>query len=49
VTLWLIAVVLGWAYFIYSATVDKHHPTEQIPETHPSYRHSTSMLVSFVF
>ena len=47
--LWLVAVALAGVYFVYSATVEEHYMTEQFPGTYPSYRHSTKMLVPFVF
>ena len=47
--LWLTAVVLAGVYFVYSATVEERYMTEQFPETYPSYKHSTKMLVPFVF
>jgi protein-S-isoprenylcysteine O-methyltransferase Ste14 len=46
---WLIAVVLAGVYFVYSATVEERYLTEQFPDTYPVYRHSTKMLVPFVF
>jgi protein-S-isoprenylcysteine O-methyltransferase Ste14 len=47
--LWLIAVVLAGIYFVYSATVEERYLTAQFPETYPAYRHTTKMLVPFVF
>jgi len=47
--LWLIAVLLAGIYFVYSATVEERYLTEQFPDTYPAYRHSTKMLVPFVF
>jgi protein-S-isoprenylcysteine O-methyltransferase Ste14 len=46
---WLIAVVLAGVYFVYSATVEERYLTERFPQTYPAYRHSTKMLVPFVF
>jgi protein-S-isoprenylcysteine O-methyltransferase Ste14 len=46
---WLIAVALAGVYFVYSATVEERYLTEQFPDTYPPYRHSTKMLVPFVF
>jgi protein-S-isoprenylcysteine O-methyltransferase Ste14 len=46
--LWLVAVVLAGVYFVYSATVEERYLTERFPDTYPSYRHSTKMLVPFV-
>jgi len=47
--LWLIAVFLAGVYFVYSATVEGRYLTGQFPDTYPAYRHSTKMLVPFVF
>jgi len=47
--LWLIAVFLAGIYFVYSATVEERYLSEQFPDTYPAYRHSTKMLVPFVF
>jgi protein-S-isoprenylcysteine O-methyltransferase Ste14 len=47
--MWLIAVVLAAIYFIYSAFVEERYLTEQFPGAYPAYRHSTKMLVPFVF
>jgi protein-S-isoprenylcysteine O-methyltransferase Ste14 len=46
---WLIAVVLAGVYFVYSATVEERYLTERFPQTYPAYKHSTKMLVPFVF
>jgi protein-S-isoprenylcysteine O-methyltransferase Ste14 len=46
---WLIAVALAGIYFGYSATVEERNLTEQFPDTYPAYRHSTKMLVPFIF
>ena len=47
--LWLIAVGLAGVYFLYSATVEERYLTEQFPEAYPAYKHSTKMLVPFMF
>jgi protein-S-isoprenylcysteine O-methyltransferase Ste14 len=47
--LWLIAVALAGTYFLYSATVEESYLTEQFPDTYPTYKHATKMLVPFVF
>ena len=47
--LWLIAVALAGVYFLYSATVEERYLAEQFPDRYPMYRHSTKMLVPFVF
>ncbi|MGA7834446.1 MAG: isoprenylcysteine carboxylmethyltransferase family protein [Acidimicrobiales bacterium] len=46
---WLFATVLAGIYFVFSATVEERYLTEQFPETYPKYRHSTKMLIPFVF
>jgi protein-S-isoprenylcysteine O-methyltransferase Ste14 len=46
---WLIAVLLAGVYFVYSATVEERYLTEQFPDAYPTYRHSTKMLVPFIF
>jgi protein-S-isoprenylcysteine O-methyltransferase Ste14 len=45
---WLVAVALAGIYFIYSATVEERHLTEQFPDTYPAYKRSTKMLVPFI-
>jgi len=47
--MWLIAVVLAGAYFVYSATVEERYMTEQFPDDYPAYKRSTKMLVPFIF
>jgi protein-S-isoprenylcysteine O-methyltransferase Ste14 len=47
--LWLIAVGLAGAYFLYSAIVEERYLTEQFPDTYPMYKRSTKMLVPFIF
>ncbi|MHB8449125.1 MAG: methyltransferase family protein [Mycobacteriales bacterium] len=47
--LWLIAVGLGGAYFLYSATVEERYLAEQFPDTYPGYRRSTKMLLPLIF
>ena len=46
---WLVAVVLAALYFIYSAFVEERYLTGQFPDAYPAYKHSTRMLVPFVF
>ncbi|MBO0803882.1 MAG: isoprenylcysteine carboxylmethyltransferase family protein [Nocardiopsaceae bacterium] len=49
-SLWgLIAVVGLGGYFIFSATREEAFLAGQFPDTYPSYKHSTKMLVPFVF
>ena len=45
---WLLAVVLGGAYFIYSATVEEKIMDRTFPDTYPSYRAHTKMLIPFL-
>jgi len=45
----LIAIGLAGVYFVYSATVEERYLTEQFPDTYPTYRRSTKMLVPFIF
>jgi protein-S-isoprenylcysteine O-methyltransferase Ste14 len=47
--LWLIAVFLAGVYFVYSAKVEERFLTEQFPDTYPTYKQATKMLVPFVF
>lgn len=44
----LIAVAVGTAYFVYSARVEEGLLTDAFPDTYPSYRASTKMLIPFV-
>lgn len=46
---WLVAVALAGVYFVYSATVEERYLTEQFPDSYPTYKRSTKMLVPFVF
>jgi len=46
---WLTAVALAGVYFLYSATVEERYMAEQFPDRYPAYKHSTKMLVPFVF
>ena len=47
--LWLTAVGLAGAYFLYSAKVEERFLTEEFPDRYPPYRRSTKMLVPFIF
>ena len=40
---------LAGAYFVYSATVEERYLSEQFPDTYPTYRGSTKMLVPYIF
>jgi|SRR5579863_2146705 len=46
---WLIAVALACVYFVYSAIVEERYLAAQFPDTYPTYRRSTWMLVPFIF
>lgn len=46
---WLIGVALAGIYFIYSAVIEEHNLTLQFPETYPAYKHSTKILLPFIF
>jgi len=46
---WLIAVGLFGIYFVYSAFVEERYLAKVFPETYPTYRRSTKMLVPFIF
>lgn len=46
--LWLLAVVLAGAYFVYSAKAEEGYMASQFPDTYPAYRQSTKMLIPFV-
>jgi protein-S-isoprenylcysteine O-methyltransferase Ste14 len=47
--LWLIAVALAGFYFLYSAIIEERDLTEQFPDTYPLFKHSTKMLLPFIF
>ena len=46
---WLIAVGIAGIYFLYSATVEERYLTERFPDAYPAYKHSTKMLVPYIF
>lgn len=46
---WLIAVALAGIYFVYSVTVEERYMDEQFPDTYPTYKHTTKMLLPFIF
>jgi len=46
---WLIAVALAGIYFFYSATVEERYLAEQFPNTYPTYKDATKMLLPFIF
>jgi protein-S-isoprenylcysteine O-methyltransferase Ste14 len=47
--LWLIAIGLAGVYFVCSAIVEERYLVQQFPDAYPADRHSTKMLVPFVF
>ncbi len=46
---WLVAVLLIGAYFIYSAIVEERSMTKLFPDSYPEYKHSTKMLIPFIY
>ncbi len=46
---WIIALVIMGGYFIYSATVEERMMMREFPSVYPAYRHSTRMLIPFLF
>jgi protein-S-isoprenylcysteine O-methyltransferase Ste14 len=47
--LWLTVVLLAGIYFVYSALNEERYMTEQFPQTYPEYKHSSKMLIPFIF
>ena len=47
--LWLSAVLLAGIYFLYSALNEERYMTERFPQTYPAYKHSSKMLIPFIF
>jgi protein-S-isoprenylcysteine O-methyltransferase Ste14 len=45
---WLIAFGLAGIYFIYAATVEERYLATQFPDSYPTYKRSTKMLLPFV-
>lgn len=45
---WLTAVVLAGVYFLYSARVEERYLTDEFPDTYPTYKRSTKMLLPFI-
>ncbi len=45
----LIAAVVLAGYFIFSATREEAFLAQEFPDAYPAYKHSTKMLVTFVF
>ncbi len=46
---WLTVVALAGLYFSYSAIIEERNLTNQFPESYPAYRHSTKMMVPYLF
>ena len=46
---WLIVVAVAGIYFVYSATVEERYMAEQFPDTYPTYKHATKMLLPLIF
>lgn len=46
--MWLVAVALAGAYFVYSATVEERFMTERFPDRYPAYKRSSKMFLPFV-
>jgi protein-S-isoprenylcysteine O-methyltransferase Ste14 len=46
---WLVAVIALGAYFTYSAFIEERNMTKLFPDTYPDYKHSTKMLIPFIF
>ena len=44
---WSAAVVLAGVYFLYSARVEERYLADQFPDTYPTYKRSTKMLLPF--
>ncbi len=45
---WLVVVVLGAAFFVYSARTEEKLMLEQFPEQYPAYMKRTKMFVPFI-
>jgi protein-S-isoprenylcysteine O-methyltransferase Ste14 len=46
---WLVIVALLGGYFVYSAFMEQRFMAARFPDTYPTYKRSTKMLVPFVF
>ena len=46
---WLVAVALLGAYFVYCAIMEERYMATLFPEVYSDYKHSTKMLVPFIF
>jgi protein-S-isoprenylcysteine O-methyltransferase Ste14 len=45
---WLTAVALAGVYFLYSARVEERYLTDEFPDTYPTYKRSTKILLPFI-
>ena len=45
---WLTAVGLAGVYFLYSARVEERYLTDAFPDTYPTYKRLTKMLLPFI-
>lgn len=45
---WLIITLLLGAFFVYSAVMEQRFLEEQFPDSYPTYKQSTKMLIPFV-
>jgi hypothetical protein len=46
---WILPLLLGGAYFVYSARREEQLMTEQFPQQYPAYMKRTKMLLPFIF
>lgn len=46
---WVVIAVLLGGYFVYSAFMEQKFLESRFPDTYPSYKRSTKMLIPFVF
>lgn len=46
--LWLIPLVVGSAYFIYSAKTEEKNMVQEFPDQYPAYQQRTKMLIPFL-
>jgi protein-S-isoprenylcysteine O-methyltransferase Ste14 len=45
---WLIPLVIGSAYFIYSAKTEEKNMAQEFPDQYPAYQQRTKMLIPFL-
>jgi protein-S-isoprenylcysteine O-methyltransferase Ste14 len=46
---WIVVVAVLGSYFVYSAFMEQRFLAQRFPETYPSYKRSTKLLIPFVF